>query len=268
MSQPNEQITAAPVRIDGVSDHDLEGRIPLEQLINGTTGRIPRWPNFPGPPAPGEPADYTILYVYWMQNNVVTEIFKQTYTYVDDRPEFTFPLTPQQMSVDGPAVLHYLLEGRNGNPDRSPDRKLTIDHTLPSTLREPEFPDVNPNGYLNCDSSPPIWEKVRIEILPESIFRHLDECVLQWQGFSTLNGAPPALTPVYEFRKTISGSEVTDGFIMEIPFDPYVRPMVENDSGIAQYIICRNSVPVGKSHKGLVKIDRTIPGKPPCGGAA
>ena len=108
MPQPNQQITAAPLRVDGVSDLDPDGRIPLQQLINGTTGRIQRWANFPAPPAPGQPADYTILYVYWRQNNVETEIFKETYTHVDDKPEFTFPLTPQQMITDGTAffLLH------------------------------------------------------------------------------------------------------------------------------------------------------------------
>lgn len=267
MSQPNEQITAAPLKVDGVSDLDPDGRIPQEQLIKGTTGRIPRWPNFPAPPAPGQTADYTILYVYWRQSGDTTKIFEQTYTHVDDRPEFTFPITPQQMSVEGTAFLYYLLEGSNGNPDPSPERKLTIDHTLLPTLGEPKFPDVNFEGYLNCTSSPPISEKVRIEIFSE-LFEALDECVLEWQGFATLNGAPPELTPVYKFSKVIDQSDADNGFIMEIPFDPYVRPMVDKDSGVAQYTIYRNSIPVALSHEGLVKIDRIRVGEDePCGGA-
>lgn len=262
MPQPNQQITATPLKVDGVSDLDPEGRIPLQQLINGTTGRIQRWANFPA-----LPGDYSVLYVYWRQNNAETEIFKETYTQVDDKPEFTFPLTPQQMITDGTAFLYYLLEGNNGNPDPSPERKLTIDHTLSPSLREPEFPDANSNGYINCVSSTPVWEKIRVEILPESVFADLDEFELEWQGFGTLNGAPPALTPVYKFKKTITGSEPTNGFIMDIPFDPYVKPLVNDDSGIAQYTIYRNGIPVYKSHKGLVKVDRMIPGDPiPCGG--
>ena len=99
------------------------------------------------------------------------------------------------------------------------------------------------------------------------MFAVLDECELEWQGFETLNGVPPALTPVYKFKKTISGSEPINGFVMDIPFDPYVKPLVDNDSGIAQYTIYRNGIPVYKSHKGLVKVDRTIAGNPiPCGG--
>lgn len=75
MPQPNQQITATPLKVDGVSDLDPEGRIPLQQLINGTTGRIQRWANFPA-----LPGDYSVLYVYWRQNNAETEIFKETYT--------------------------------------------------------------------------------------------------------------------------------------------------------------------------------------------
>ncbi|TWC17616.1 hypothetical protein FBY06_1176 [Pseudomonas sp. SJZ085] len=263
MPQPNEQITALPLRIDGVDDQDPEGWIPLEQLTNGTIGRIPRWADFPD-----TTGQYTDLFVYWAQPND-REIYQRRYLPADDRPEFTFPISPQDMSVDGIAYIHYLLIKHDGNKDPSPKRKLTIDHTPAPTLTAPKFPDSNLWGYLNCSSPVPIWEKVRVEILPESIFRGQDECVLQWQGFDTLNGSPPALTPVYEFRKTLSDSEAINGFIMEIPFVPYVRPMVDSDSGVAQYTIYRNGIPKGRSGKGLVKIDRIIPGEEqPCGGFA
>jgi len=265
MSSPNEQITAQPLRIDGVSDQDPEGKIPLEQLINGTTGRIPRWADFPD-----QPGEYTDLVVFWVQPND-REIYRNRYTPADDRPEFTFLITPQDMSVDGIAYIHYLLTKHDGNTDPSPVRRLTIDHTpvLVPTLAEPTFPDSNLWGYLNCTSPVPIWEKVRVAIAPESIFSGQDECVLEWQGFDTLNGSLPALTPVYEFRKTLTSSEAVNGFVMEIPFVPYVKPMVNNDSGIAQYTIYRNRIPIAKSYKGLVKIDRVIPGEEmPCGGFA
>ncbi|WP_431481199.1 hypothetical protein [Pseudomonas thivervalensis] len=263
MSQPNEQITAQPLRIDGVSDQDPEGRIPLEQLTNGTTGRIARWADFPD-----QPGEYTDLFVFWAQPNE-REIYQNRYTPADDRPEFTFPITPQDMSVDGVAYIRYLLIKHDGNEDRSPVRKLTIDHTPAPSLAEPTFPDSNLWGYLNCTSPVPIWEKVRVAIAPQSIFSGQDECVLEWQGFGSLNGSPPALTSVYEFRKTLSDSEALNGFVMEIPFVPYVKPMVNNDSGVAQYTIYRNGVPKGKSKKGLVKIDRMIPGEAmPCGGFA
>lgn len=270
MAQPKSQVRAVALRIDGVSDLDPEGRIPLEQLTNGTTGRITRWADFPA-----QPGIYSELTVYWKQPiNPPTEtvIFNNRYYQVDDQPEFTFSITPLMMSVDGTAEIRYLLvHSANSNFDPSPIRKLTIDHTpvLVPTLAEPTFPDSNLWGYLNCASPVPIWEKVRVLIAPESIFSRQDECVLEWQGFSSLNGSPPALTPIYEFRKTISDSEAINGFVMEIPFVPYVKPMVNNNSGIAQYTVYRNGVPKGKSKMGLVRIDRIIPGEPiPCGGFA
>lgn len=267
MPPPNQQFIAAPLKIDGVSDLDPDGRIPLEQLTNGTTIRIPRWLRFPEPPKPGEPTPFSILRVFWIQNSNETKIFEKTYTYVDDQPEFPVPLLPQQMSVDGIAYIYYQLEGFDGNLDPSPQRKLTIDHTVLPTLREPEFPDANTNGYLNCSSETPIWEKVRVMILPEAIFQALDKCVLEWQGFETLNGNPPELTPLYKFEKTLSAGEAVGGFVMEIPFEPYVRPMVNDDSGVARYTVFRKDIPLARSHTGLVRIDRTRPGDDPCGGA-
>jgi hypothetical protein len=267
MSQRNQQITAAPLTIDGVSELDPEGRIPLEQLTNGTTIRISRWPRFPVPPEPGKPTPFSILRVFWIQDGSKTTIFEKTYTYVDDQPEFPVPLSPQQMSVDGVAFIYYELEGYDGNLDPSPQRKLTINHTVLPTLREPEFPDVNFDGYLNCSSDTPIWEKVRVRVLPEVIFQAFDKCVLEWQGFGSLNGSPPELTPLYKFEKTLNESDAVGGFVMEIPFEPYVRPMVNDDSGLAKYTVFRNGIPLAKSHTGVVKIDRTLPGKPPCGGA-
>ncbi|WP_085657002.1 hypothetical protein [Pseudomonas sp. B11(2017)] len=255
------QITAAPLTIDGVSELDPDGHIPRDVLIAGTIGRIPRWPNFPA-----DPDDFTILRVYWRQDGATDEIFTATYTQADDRPEFTFPITPEQMSVDGTAVIYYELEGFNGNLDPSPERKLTIDHELAPTLRAPEFPDVNFYGYINCSSAPPVWERIRVKILSEPVFLNGDECVLQWQGFDSLNGSPPVLTPVHEFRRTLSPADVSNGFVIDIPFDPYVRPMVDNDSALAQYTLFRAGVSFRKSRKGLVKIDRTLPGSPPCGG--
>jgi hypothetical protein len=266
MPRANQKITAADLTIDGVSSADPDGQIPADILIKGTTGRIPRWVNFPAPPAPGQPADYTNLYVYWKQNGVETEIFRATYTHVDDRPEFTFPITAQQMSVDGVAYIYYVLEGDSGNEDPSAERKLTIDHAVLPTLAEPQFPDATIHGYLNCTSDKPVFEGVRIKIQPDSVFAALDECVLTWQGFDSLNGSGAALTPEHEFRQVISQDDADNGFIVFIPFNPYVRPMFDNDSAIAQYKLYRGGVAIGSSDKGLVKIDRIVSGGTPCGG--
>lgn len=266
MSKPDQQITAAPLKIDGVSDID-PAKIPFEVLISGTVGRLPAWPNFPVQPAPGQPADYYILHVYWFQNGNETEIFTETYTYLDYKPEFTFSITPEHMSVDGSALLYYILEGRNGNEDPSPKRSLIIDHTLVPSLHGPEFPDANIHGELNCYSLTPVSQKIRVKILPESVFTDQDEFELDWQGFASITGVPPALTPIHKFKKTITGSDPANGFIVDIAFDPYVKPMVSGHSGAAQYAICRNGVPVYRSRRSVVKIERMIAGEPiPCGG--
>ncbi|MFW9266624.1 hypothetical protein ACLK1G_05425 [Pseudomonas sp. NR3] len=268
MAQPNGQITAVALRIDGVSELDPEGHIPLEQLTNGTTGRITRWADFPG-----QPGIYTELTVYWRQpinSPTETNIFINRYYQVDDRREFTFPITPQMMNVDGTAEIRYLLEhSANGNFDPSPIRKLTIDHAPAPTMAEPKFPDATLWGYLNCTTPVPVWQKVRVQVLADPIFQDRDECVLEWQGFGSLNGSGPALTPVHQFRKVMTLVEAANGFVIDVPFDPYVRPMVNNHSAIAQYVIYRGGAPIGKSKKGLVKIDRIIPGETePCGGFA
>ncbi|WP_202368098.1 hypothetical protein [Pseudomonas sp. MWU318] len=270
MSQSKGQITAAPLRVEGVSDLDPDGRIPLDKLINGTTVIIPRWPRFPGPQQPGDPVEpYTILYLYWLQNGVETELYQERYTFVDDKPEFEFPLTPAMLKDDGVASIRYELEGYDGNPDLSPPRKLTIDHTIAPTLPAPGFPDVNINGYLTCISKPPVSEKVRVQVNHHPVFRALDVCEVEWQGFASLNGRPPALTPLHVFRKELALADARDGFLMDIPFEPYVRPMFNAHSGVARYTLKRNGVPIAKSGSAVVKIDRIIPGETvPCGGSA
>ncbi|MBC8997536.1 hypothetical protein IAI51_13455 [Pseudomonas sp. N40(2020)] len=266
MPGPNEHVTAAGLKIDGVSESDSEGRVPLEQLINGTIIRIPKWDRFPN-----GPDRFSILHIFWLQNNVEKEIYTEIYTEVDDQPEFTFPLTPQQMREDGVAFIYYILEGYDGNDDPSPIKKLTIDHALPLTLKAPGFPDANKSGYIGCTpynpDSPPIWVCIRLKISAELVFREFDEFVLEWQGFPNLNIAPPPLTELFRLTKTLSLTDTRDGFFFEIPFEPYVRPMFDEHSGTAQYTIVRNGVPFARSIKSYVKIDRVIDGEPiPCGG--
>lgn len=261
---PDQQINAEALKIDGVNDDDPEGNVPSDILINGTQIRIPRWPRFPPPPAPGEAARHTILHIYWNQNNVEKEIVSKTYTYVDDQPEFTFPLTPQQMSSNGIAFIRYVLEGFDGNDDPSPVKKLTILH---ASLRAPGYPDKNIWNELNCFSTPPVSEKIRVMIYPEPVFADLDDFVIEWQGFKTVDGKPVALTVLYKFPKKINSHEAANGFVFDILFDPYVRPMFDKHKGVARYMIVRNGAPAYKSFDGAVLINRIVAGEPiPCGG--
>ncbi|WP_262137090.1 hypothetical protein [Pseudomonas sp. Marseille-Q5117] len=268
MEQSN-QLTAEPFTLDGISSSDPDGHVPPDILINGTKGRIPRWANFPQKPLPGEDEDYTELYVCWEQSSKTTEIFNDRYTYINDKPEFEFDLTAEHMIEDGVAEIYYVLVGRNGNPDESPTRKLTIVHALTPTLRPPAFPNADLYGYINCDTDPWVGEKIRVQIVPEAanIFQYEDVCVLIWQGFATLNGSLPVLTPQHTFREIIDGDKPVKGFVIDIPFDPFIRPMFDKHSAIARYTILRRGVPIYASHPGLVKIDRIEPGCPvPCGG--
>lgn len=261
---PDQQITAVALKIDGVSDLDPEGYVPSDILIDGTLIRIPRWSRFPPPPAPGEAAKYTILHIYWQQNNAETEIVTKTYTYVDDQPEFTFPLTPQQMSSNGTAFIRYVLEGFDGNDDPSPVKKLTILH---ASLSAPVCPDVDIWNTLHCYSDPPVSEKIRVRVNPESVFAPFDDFVIEWQGFATRDGKPPALTQLFKFNKKIDANEAVTGFVFDVLFDPYIRPMFDNHSGRARYIIFRNGTPIYKSSDVVVLIHRKIAGEPvPCGG--
>jgi hypothetical protein len=248
-------ILADPLSVEGIEDSDAEGHVPLEILQRGTRIIIPLW---------AEPGSGDELWVMWRQNSIVTRIFYHIYDPPATGPFIYVPLTSQQMVLNGEAFIYYQIWKRGGgNSDDSPERKLTIDHTAPKKLSEPSFPHATLWGYINNKTVPPLLQGVTVKIAPLiNIGLPNDRAVIQWQGYSSLNGSGAPVGETFgSWNRTLSQSDINNGFELVVPFDPCIRPLFDNDSALVMYRLLRNGRLIGESDKGLVKIDRVTPGQ-------
>lgn len=248
-------LLAAPLRVEGVDDSDFNGHVPLDLLQKGTRIIIPLW---------ADPGLKDELWVMWRQNGVETRIFFEIYDPPASDPFIYIPLTPRQMSISGEAFIYYKIWKRGGgNPDDSPERKLTIDHTPLLVLDEPRFPNATLWGYLNNKTFPPLLQGVTV-IVPPTINVALPgyRAEVQWQGYDSLNGSGPPVAGTFgSWNKTLSQTDISNGYTLIIPFDPHVRLLVDNDSALVDWRLFRGDRLIGESKKGLVKIDRVTPGE-------
>jgi hypothetical protein len=231
---------------------DADGVILPIAYKNGLTVVIPLWPN----PAPEGKTDE--LYIYLDED----EVFYGSYTGPITQPEFRNIIDPKFLLNDGVVLLTYQTL-RDGNPAYSKPRTLVVRRTPPVMLSEPSFPSATLWGYLNCSSSPKLWEALLVAVpVPTAVlWQENDELRLGWQGFSSLNGTGPALVST-EFTRVLTAKDVQIGYVFSITdYQRYVKPMERNASALAIYSIYRAGVLIGRSSVGLVKIDRTIPGE-------
>ncbi|MHC8351195.1 hypothetical protein ACYZT7_18210 [Pseudomonas sp. RT4P38] len=246
---------ADPLSVEGVDDNDANGHVPLDLLQKGTRIVIPLW---------ADPGVKDELGVTWRQDGIETRIFTETYDPPESDPFIYVPLTPQQMAINGEAFVYYnVWKGGGGNPDDSPLRKLTIDHTPSLEMEEPYFPNATLWGYLNNNTVPPLTQGVFVEIPPSSniaLVGDLNE--VHWTGYSSLNGTGNPVPGTYgAWSKLLNSNDIEKGYLQIIPFESHVRPLIDNDSAVVLCRLFRGSRLIAKSKKGLVKIDRVTPGE-------
>ncbi|MEO4017447.1 hypothetical protein, partial [Pseudomonas rossensis] len=248
-------ILADPLIVNGVDKNDPDGHLPLELLLKGTLIIVPLW---------ADPGINDQLVVTWLQGDFSTIIFDDVLRARVNDPVIEVPLSPQQMSMDGIAFVQYRVWKRGGgNSDDSPLRKLTIDHTPLLLMEEPEFPHATLWGYLNNNTVPPLTQGV-IVFVPHSRNIALVDDVneVHWRGYSSLNGSGnPVQGTEGVWSKQLNSNDVERGYSQTIPFEKYVRPLIDNDSAVVVCRLFRGSRLIAESKKGLVKIDRVTPGE-------
>ena len=248
-------IFAAPLSVEGVDDNDPEGHVPLEILRIGTRILIPYW---------DDPQDNDDLWINLLQNGIDQRIYTEKLS--PPQPDvLEYKLTPQHLATDGKALLYYKVwKGGNGNPDPSPERKLTIDHTPLLVLGEPDFPRATLWGYLNNNTKNPPLTTGATVALPEltDVAELGDGVKIYWQGYSSLNGSGPPVANTYGvFEGILQSVDFEKRYEKLVPFDPHIRPLYNNASALVYWQLFRSKKMIGESKKGLVKIDRVTPGE-------
>lgn len=255
-NSPSNGVFAAPLSVEGIDNNDLDGYIPRDILLKGTRIVIPR---------PDDTGPNDQLIVFWVQNSIETEIFDQTYPVGVIDPFIYVPLTPEQMATDGVADVYYMFWKRGGgNPDQSPPRKLTIDHTALLSFPEPLPVNATIWGYWNNNTNPPLTDGGTLRIRPlDNIARPLDVAWIVWRGYRSLNGSGPEVAEVYgRWDKTLSATDIKNGFNYVVPFQDHISSLIGNNSAIVVCQLWRDGRIIAESEKGLVKIDRVTPGNP------
>ena len=263
----DEPLTFKAPSVKGVADADIdpEGHIPLDLLPKGIDVVVPLWDE----PA-SKPGERDILIVRFEQPLLPPVREENTYVPADIKPEFIIHIGPEYLRNDGVGELWYELLDTADNESFSFRRRLTIDRTpIQDNLEEASFPHVDPWGYLNCRTEPPLWDGVTVNVPPLKGFNVGDRCEVLWRGYSSLNGSGPEISGARKnvTRPSLSDSDIREGFSLVIePYDIHIKPMVNKASATIEYRVYRGMRLVGISKTALVKIDRILPGEElPCG---
>lgn len=170
---------------------------------------------------------------------------------------------------DGDFYATYKVRDRAGNETDSFSRETLAAVALKplpgGDLPEPDFPEADIDGYINCANEP--WNGITVRVtFVRNLFEYQDQITLYWQGYHTLNGNDPIAGTEGVFARTVSVKNVTDGYldILVEPFIPHIEPIL-NGSALATYRLTKVGGQSGKSYEGLVKIDRKLPSGEICG---
>ncbi|MXR30800.1 hypothetical protein [Pseudomonas sp. PICF6] len=262
----NIGVLARPLSIEGVGADSV---LPPEASIVGAKLFIPEWE------APSQTTGKSDLLEVWVVppgSPIEIRFYSNFFPVPVVFPDFVL-LPPQYLQIEGDIRLRYrVTTGDDGNEDTSSPQVFIVKRPTPVNLAEPDFPSATLWGYLNCSSQPKLWESIFVHVPAQpGRFAKDDECVLNWEGFTMLNGVGPIPGTALRLPKLLTQEEATStqGFDFVLgsdKYEQYIKPMERNASALASYMLYRNGNALGKSPPGLVKIDRIIPGEArPCG---
>lgn len=258
-------VFAVPLEIEGVG---ADGVLPPAASTDGARLLIPMWT---APSIEDGKSDLLEIWVREPGATTDTRFYSNFFPVPVTIPPF-FLLPAHFLQRNGDIDLHYRVTiGDNGNEDTSSPQTFIVRRPIPINLEEPTFPHATWWGYLNCISTPKLWEEVWVEVKAQpGRFEAGDECVLDWEGFNSLNGSKPIPGTKLQIKKILTKTDADIGplFILgSDKYEQYIKPMEADASALAYYTLFRNNIALGRSPPGLVKIDRRVSGSSPCGPA-
>lgn len=183
----------------------------------------------------------------------------------------TFPLIEWSAIADhianNPAFPVTYRTSNGVNEQLAPSQTVNINIVPPVKFPPPEFLHAE-NSWLNCQTSPPLWEGVHVRVNKHIAIQDKDELRLRWQGTLGFAGNRPIPETSEVFVEPWAPIDDTRGYHdFIVPYLPYVQPMKDNGGAMAEFSVWRKGVRVGSSQVRYVKIDRKFATSPPvyCG---
>jgi len=277
VSTTNAQIgvLAKAFTVEGVNPNDPTAQLPPDASTNGVYLNIPMWE---GPSIKDGESDLLEIWVLEPGVLLETNFYRNLFPVPVTIPA-RFHLPAQYLQREGEISLWYRVTiGENENPDTSLRQRFTLRRQLPTNLAKPVFPNATPWGYFICCSVPRMWDEVKVRVPAQpGRFSKDDECMLDWEGFYTLNGVRAIPGTAGRFVKTLTEQDVDSpiGFDFVLgadKFEQYIAPMGKKEikpdgttgttgSAQASYTLYRGGIAIGRSDEGLAKFDRVVSGE-------
>lgn len=216
-------------------------------------------------PKPGE-----ILALYYGSRGPLAHYTVQTGDAFDQLVRFVPDVSGADIVAEGnhPALPVFYTTSNGINEQQAPETPVNV-HVEPLFELDAPVIDHSLHGaarYLTCESQPVICHGVRWSIPIDSRMRVDDEVRLFWLGYKATNWEGPISGTEFEGREFIKPEHWSSGVPMVVlPWDTKIEPMRRFASATAQYFLFRNSVLIGQSSIGRVRIDRVFPNsEQPC----
>jgi hypothetical protein len=261
--------------VEGVDPNDPTAQLPPDASTKGVYLNIPMWE---GPSVCIGKSD--LLEIWVLEPGVLLErLFYSNLFPVPVTIPARFHLPAQYLRREGEISLWYRVTlGENGNPDTALPQRFTLKRQVPTNLAKPVFPSATLWGYFICCSVPRMWDEVKVRVPAQpGRFSEDDECILDWEGFYTLNGvrAIPGTAGRFVKKLTKQDADSPIGFDFVLgadKFERYIAPMgkieIKTDgkagttgSASARYTLYRGGTAMGQSDVGWAKFDRVVPGE-------
>ncbi|MFL6878492.1 hypothetical protein ACJ6YJ_26980 [Pseudomonas marginalis] len=151
--------------------------------------------------------------------------------------------------------------------------EVNVDVVPPLVFQRVEYPSANDNLFINCGSSPAMWDHIPIRILPEGAFRKDDDLVVTWQGYEEFGGGGKAITLTADtLTHRLTEQQAQEGYTFkQSNYEEKIKPIRSphpNSPGSSvgvTYTLWRKKRIIGSSRERYAKIDQKYSGGSYCG---
>ncbi|PIB42298.1 hypothetical protein AOA59_23420 [Pseudomonas sp. 2822-15] len=158
-------------------------------------------------------------------------------------------------SVGNKTALFYYLSTNGVNQQQSADQPVAVNITPPTVLSKPTYPHADDRGFITCRTDPPIWEGLTIRVIPGSKVLPGDILTLAFVGYLIPLNQQPIKSTEHTMTHRWDATQTFHDFVIT-DYKNYLQPLKAFASAGAKYSVIRNSVLIGVSETGYVRVDR------------